>query len=388
MIILCELSFIGRAHVPFNAGLLATIHAAFPKEDLGFYGSSTHIEELKQQLEDSLRSCISWKEILPPSPGSVYLKRYLSELKILRCLIRDLPRDSTSRVLLTSAYPSTILALKIARLLYWKDLPAQIVLHGLSGVVGKRYRHPIRRFQDMKTALTLFWNENIQYLVLEEPIRKTVLQSLPFLSGKVETFEHPVSPFEGGIQAVDLSEPICFGFLGLADRPKGFPVFNELASHVTAKYGRRVEFHAIGHLPSNGAPVCASEALSTKPGTALMSRDKFLNAVQTLHFIVLPHEAQSYQLTASGVLLDAITWGKPVIARKIPIFENLFEKHGDIGYLFGDDTELDKIVGQIVQAGDKSRYHRQILNLRGVRKSRAPETLASAYRDISRKSGK
>jgi len=52
-----------------------------------------------------------------------------------------------------------------------------------------------------------------------------------------------------------------------------------------------------------------------------------------------------YTLTTSGILLDAIAWEKPVIARKIPIFEAMLEKHGDIGYLFRDDTELKEIIG-------------------------------------------
>jgi hypothetical protein len=72
-------------------------------------------------------------------------------------------------------------------------------------------------------------------------------------------------------------------------------------------------------------------------------------------------------LTASGVLLDAIAWEKPVIARKIPIFEAVFEWHGDIGYLFSDDADLRGLVEEILQAVDKSRYHRQVLNLQSAR---------------------
>jgi hypothetical protein len=109
--------------------------------------------------------------------------------------------------------------------------------------------------------------------------------------------------------------------------------------------------------------------------------------VSPLHYVVLPHEAASYTLTASGVLLDAIAWEKPVIARKMPIFEAIFERHGDIGYLFENDAELTGIVEQIVKAPDKSRYQRQQLNLRGLRKARAPESLAGGYRDICKKSG-
>ena len=387
MILVCELSFDDGAHVPFNAGLLATIRAAFPKEELSFFGAAAHMEELKKEVGRPLAGSIAWSEILPPTPGTVYIARFFRELSIIRCLLRTVPQDSTSRLLLTSAYPSTVLALKVARCFRSNHTPVQIVLHGLSGVIGKRYRRPIHRFQDMKTALTLLGNDAMQYLVLEQSIRDTVVKNLPLLSGKVEALDHPISPNEGASETVDLSEPIRFGFLGLADKPKGFPLFVELANHVTAKYGRRAEFHAIGLFSQNRPPVNGIEALATKPGATLMSRANFILGISPLHFIVLLHEAAPYALTASGVLLDAIVWEKPVIARKIPIFEAMFEKHGDIGYLFSDDTELKDIVEQLLRAADKSRYRRQVLNLRNVRKSRAPETLASSYREICKKSG-
>jgi hypothetical protein len=81
-------------------------------------------------------------------------------------------------------------------------------------------------------------------------------------------------------------------------------------------------------------------------------------------------------------LLDAMAWEKPVIARKIPIFEAMFRQHGDIGYLFRDDSELRAIAEEILQTPDKSRYGTQVLNLRSARKSRTPEALAEAYRQI------
>jgi len=382
MILVCEIMFNYGAHVPVNGGLLATIRAAFPKEDLSFYGAAAHIEELKKQVGQPLASSILWSEILPIPPSAGYGERFFRELSVIRHLFRILSQDSTSRLLLTSAFPSTVLALKVARCFRSKNTPVQMVLHGLSGVVGKRYRRPIHRFQDMKTALTLLGNSGIQYLVLEESIRDRVLKSLPVLSGKIEALEHPISPNEGISQTVDLSEPIRFGFLGLAIQAKGFPLFVKLANEVTAKYGRRAEFHVIGRFPEAGTPVNGTKALATKPAGMRMTRADFIRGVSPLHFIVLLHKAAPYTLSASGVLLDAITWEKPVIARKIPIFEAMFEKYGDIGHLFSDDTELRIIVEQILQAPDKSRYRRQVLNLRSLRKSRAPEVLAAAYREM------
>jgi glycosyltransferase involved in cell wall biosynthesis len=382
MILICELSFNDAAHVPFNAGLLATIQTAFPKERIVFLAAAAHIEELRKEVGQPLANSIVWQELSSPAPGTPYINRFFVELRIIVNLLAMLPRDATSRLVLTSAYPSTVLALKVSRCFRAIRNPVQIVLHGMSGVIGKRYRNPLRRCQDMKTALTVLGNANIQYLVLEESIRDTVLKHLPSLCGKIEALEHPISPSEGSSQTIDLSEPIRFGFLGLADKPKGFPLFLTLANHVIAKYGHCVEFHAIGRFPENGAPVNGVEVLATKPGITRMSRADFIRGVLPLHFVVLPHEAVSYTVTASGVLLDAIALGKPVIARKIPIFEEMFERHGDIGYLFCNDSELTPIVEKILQTIDKSRYRTQVLNLLRARKSRAPETLAEAYAEM------
>jgi hypothetical protein len=383
MILVCEITFT-HGHVPFNAGLLATIQAAFPKEVLSFYGAAAHIEELKKQVGQPLVESILWKEILPVSSGRRYVERFFRELSLVRRLLRVMPHGLTSRLVLTSAYPSAVLALKVARWIEFKHLPVQIVLHGLSGVIGKRYRHPIRRFQDMKTALTLLGNNNIQYIVLEQSICDVLAKSLPRLSSRIEALDHPIPPNEGTFQTAELFEPILFGFLGLADRTRGFPVFVNLSNEVSAKYGGRAEFHAIGYCSKHGS-VEGIDALATKPTDIPVPRNDFRLKVSALHFVVLPHEAGPYTLTASGVLLDAIAWEKPVIARKIPIFQTMFERHGDIGYLFSDDADLRRIVEQIVIAPDETRYHRQVLNIRSARKSRAPETLAAAYREICKK---
>jgi hypothetical protein len=384
MIAVCELSFLGRAHVPFNAGLLATIHAAFPKEDLWFYGSRAHIDELKKEVSQMLAGSIAWTEVDPPVPDATYFKRFVCEFKILRMVFGILGGKWNSRLVLTSAYPSTVLALKVVRGLMSTPGSLQIVLHGLSGVVGKRSRRPIIRFQDMRTAVKLFGNRGIHYIVLEQSICDTAIRKLPSLAGKIDTLEHPISPSQTDLPPINLTEPIRFGFLGLADKAKGFPVFLETANHFGARYGKRVEFHAIGHLPTNCMTLNGAHALATKPQYTLMSREEFLNGVAPLHFIVLPHEATAYTLTASGVLLDAIAWAKPVIARKIPIFESMFNKHGDIGYLFGNNEELKDVIEGILQCNN-SQYQRQIVQLRKARASRNPETLAEVYNAICTK---
>jgi hypothetical protein len=385
MIVACESYFTDDGHAPFNAGLLATIRAAFPDEELFFFGAGAHIEELKQQLGVSLSASISWIEIVPPGPERGYFGRLLSEITILRKLFRTFPQNSRGQLLLASACPSTIVALKLVKHLQF-DIKAQVVLHGgLTGILGRRYRRPILRFQEMRTALTLFGNSNIQYLVLEDCIRDALLKNVPSLSGKVETLEHPLPPNEAASTSTDFNTPIRFGFLGLANEQKGFVGFLQLAKEMAAKYPDQVEFHAIGRLPAdeeNSTPEL--DALATKPGVRRMSRADFIEGVKRLHFIIFSHHPGHYDLSPSGTLLDAIAWEKPLVARSLPIFEDMLTKHGDIGYLFRNDMELREIVEHIIQKLDNLHYYRQVLNIRKARTSRAPKALAVSYREICR----
>ncbi len=72
--------------------------------------------------------------------------------------------------------------------------------------------------------------------------------------------------------------------------------------------------------------------LSEMPGTERMSRDEYINRLKNLHFVCLFYD-KYYEFSASGVLMDSIAWGKPIVATRLPIFENLENLYGDIGYL-------------------------------------------------------
>lgn len=383
MIIVAELAFNDGGHVPFNAGLLAVVRKAFPKKQVYFFGGPAHIGEIKKQVGKCLAESIEWKDMKLLPPDSSYTSRLRGEIAILRPLLQMFPEGSTGPLLLTSARPATLVALKWVKRFGFKNIRAQIVLHGqLSGVTGKRYRHPVRRFQEMRTALAFPGNANLQYLVLEENLRDVLVQHLPVLRGKVEVLEHPLPPNEGKSKTNHLSTPIRFGFLGLANEAKGFPVFVKLAEEINETSSDQVEFHVIGRLLSEGDNILQTDALTTKPGLERLSRSDYIVGVQQLHFIVLPHQASLYELNSSGTLLDALAWGKPLLARKISMFENFFAKHGDIGYLFSTDRELREIVEDIVEKVDKAHYDAQVCNMENARCFRSPEALAVKYRNM------
>jgi glycosyltransferase involved in cell wall biosynthesis len=325
MIVLCEPVCWGTEHVSFNAGVLATVLAAFPQEKLFFYGERVHIELIQNQIGSVPASRIVWTPIALPDRKAEYLRRFLSEIKIIKKLLPVLCQNSKPHLLFLTITHSTFLALRLCKHLLPKELAVQVVLHGgLSEVAQTRSRHPIRRLQDFNTAIAVLGRRNVQYLVLEENIRELLLKKFPFLSGSVEVLAHPLAPNEGDANDADLVRPIRFGFLGMASEEKGFPTFVELASDTVKKYGGRAEFHALGVYPQGEPVMTGIGALTTRPVLGHLCREIFVAYLKKLHFTVFPYKLEHYALSPSGTLLDAIAWGKAVIAARIPLFENLF----------------------------------------------------------------
>jgi len=383
MIIVSELVFSDGGHVPFNAGLLTIVRTAFPLESVCFVGASEHIRELKKQVGEELSSSIVWQELALLPADAPYFTRFIREFKVLQPIFqinRDGPADL---LLVTHAKPATLVVLKLLKRFRYGDVNIQFVLHGyLGGVIGPRHRHPIRRFQEMNTAFTLLGNEHLQYIVLEKSLRTVLIKNIPILEKRVHVLPHPLPPHEVELRPDTLRPPVHFGFLGLANESKGFPVFVKLAQDTVEQYGDQAEFHAIGRVPSDGSVDGKIEALVTKPGVERLSRKTYIHKVSQLHFIIFPYVAKHYQLTASGTLLDALAWAKPLIARRIELFENMFCEFGDIGYLFSTDFELKSIVERIVQEMDLDRYHQQVLNIQHARCSRDPKILSVDYQKI------
>lgn len=383
MIIVAELAINDGAHVPFNAGLLEVVRNAFPDRRLYFFGAPAHIDSLRNQVGKALIKSIEWMDLLPLAPDLPYFWRLFREMKRLRTILEHFPQGARGPLILANSKPAALVALKLIKSVQFKEIRVQIVLHGqLGGIIGRRYRHPVRRFQEARTALTILGNNHLQYLVLEANLRDVLLQHLPVLSEKVQVLHHPLPPNEIETRPGGLGTPVRFGFLGLASIPKGFPVFANLAHEICSTCKEQAEFHVIGRIPQEGISSLKLEALATKPSKDRLSRNDYVLGLDQLDFIIFPHQESNYELNASGTLVDALAWGKPLIARKIPLFENLFSRYGDIGYLFSQDTELSQIVQTIVQKADKAHYQQQVLNIQKARCCRTPEVLAVDYRKI------
>ena len=60
----------------------------------------------------------------------------------------------------------------------------------------------------------------------------------------------------------------------------------------------------------------------------------------------------------------------------------MFDRFGDIGYLFRDELELREIIENIVSGVDRKHYLEQVHNIQKAKATRTPRALAPAYRQL------
>jgi glycosyltransferase involved in cell wall biosynthesis len=260
----------------------------------------------------------------------------------------------------------------------------QIVCHGgLASLRGWRSRNPFVRMLDWSSALTVGNDRRIQFIVLEEAIRKSVVALFPALKPHLAVLDHPILSTRLPDREVEFRPAFRFGFLGLASDGKGFSAFLEMAAVLRERFCGRVEFHAIGTIPPHSAAP-QMEALTVKAGTEKLSRSDFTRGIERLHYVCLPYQSRHYELSPSGVLMDAIAFGKPVLSAEFPLVRDLFERFGDIGFLCSDTRNFCDTITQIVSQPDEMHYRAQVRALRAVRASRTATALIPSYQTITR----
>ena len=382
MILVCDAVCWGMQHVPFNAALLETIRGAFPQRAVVFCGEQSHLSHVSMQMSSQIRSSISWEPVFLPPRYATFSHRFLTDLRLAGHLAGFINRYPFAHLVMTNITPSTLVALKLLSNIRARSKGTQVVLHGnLSALNGWRSRNPFLRIQDLTTALTFGTNRNIQYIVLEDSIREPLLRKLPSLRGSVFVLDHPVPPNEWPKEVIDFHPPLRFGFLGHATPGKNLPFFVKIASEMSDKFADRVEFHVTGKV-YNHREQLEIASLGIKSETTELNRYQFVQRLKTLHFVCFPYAKQHYELSPSGVLLDAIAWEKPVIASRLAIFEDLFSKFGNIGYLCENEEEFAHVIERIVEDCDMTRYSEQVVAMRKVKRSRGADSLAPKYRQL------
>lgn len=373
----------GDTHVPFNAGLLASLAAIEGAGRIAFHAEARHRGAVLALLPPRARARIGGASLpaalVAHRPGTPALLD--AALGALLGRGAALPRDA--RLILPTTTRASLLSLALltlrGRLARGQGFA---VLHAvLAQLWAPRPRHPLRRAVDLESALRCAGAFGHHPVLLEPAIATAFAARLPALADRACLWPHPLPPplvASAPLPAAS-AEPTRqrprprLGFLGWATEDKGFASFLAAAR----AFAGQAEFHAIAHVKPDAAACDTADApLATRPRRAPWPRGAFEREAAALDFLCLFHEGPLYRHVASGVLLDALALAIPVIAPRIPLVAALARRHGEIGILYDDAAARPAAIQSALALVGSPRHAAMRRNLAAAAATRRPAALA------------
>jgi glycosyltransferase involved in cell wall biosynthesis len=283
---------------------------------------------------------------------------------------------------LLGTQPETLFAARLLRLVH-RDLPVVAVLHGNlhEAAAGWRSRDPRRRWFDDRAALRAAIGERgIDFVVLDSAVRRAALALGLLPPGRTHVWpevvtDPPLPPHRPDRQRLRIA------FLGAAKRAKGFADFAAISRRLAARGG--YEFSLVGALQDS---FDAEDLAHIDIPAGFLDRADFLARLARVDYVCLPLREDTYTLTVSGAVLDAIAAARPLLALPTPALRELF-RDGPAGFLCDDLAALEAVMGQPDRLADPLLYDQFRASLLRARGLRSPQHLALAMRPMLARGG-
>lgn len=166
---------------------------------------------------------------------------------------------------------------------------------------------------------------------------------------------------------------IKIGIPSAVSKDRGFDYLTEIVFNVS---NTNVHFYSISKMNEE---LSAPNFTELNPTKQLFDFDQYSSYVKGMDYLLFFYDPNSYKLTASGAILEAIWNEKPILALRNAYFDYLFEKYGPIGYLCDNVKELLQKIDQIETGPVKPEF---VENLRMARKDLLPENVLKQLRKI------
>ena len=390
MILVFETTWDGTMHAPGNSATLQSLALAFPEQQVVMFGSASHLGQVSR---DPAVAALANVRLAPIElwPGErdhtqhVLASRAWHEFRTFRSGLAQVPAGEGCLIFLISTTATATYAAAAAAHLSGRRCGVLVGWHGnLSEALSPRSRNPLARTFDIRSSLDHRWRLPVRFLVLEHNIKQTLAGISAAAAARTDVLPLPILTREAKASTpAALGWPIRFGFVGWGSAAKGFDHFLAAAREVKSRWGERVEFVHIGRANTPHDP--AANAVLAYPLTDQpLPRDEFARRVDETHFITLPFRRGYYDFAASGGLIDAVTWARPVVTNEVPLTRLFFDQYGDIGTLCAEESGFAAAIEDILSAADPQRYAAQVANLAAARDSRLPVASAPLFGELVR----
>ncbi|KAF2513537.1 glycosyltransferase family protein [Flavobacterium foetidum] len=216
--------------------------------------------------------------------------------------------------------------------------------------------------------------DNVYFVVFGDKIESNIKSIIN--EDKIENFisiDHPYL-FDGKFKQLNKTDKLNklnLGTVGVLNRAKGVDSLLHFVDLLSPLVRDFVNVSAVGKIEIDIEELKKRNILYLLQNGAIISRETYDAKINELDFILFFYSQDSYKITASGAIMDAIKMEKPIIALKNDYFEYLFNKFGAFGYLFDTIDEMVNTVEKIASGKIKDNF-----NFEQIKNNFSPESIS------------
>jgi hypothetical protein len=385
MIVICEPMCWGFEHASVNAALIGTVAEAFQDEELLFLAEAEHIRYVKNILDAHSVVVTYCETTIPPRTLGLFEKhqRFASDFRLYRDVFHAAHKNYAKTIIFCSVMSPGLISIK-ALLRSYRDTVCLVVLHHvLQEVTFVPSLRPHRLFFWLRLWLSFGNTHRLRYVVLGPLIEERLKQYVPRVSSYVSSIDLPYFFSDDVSQEPFADDAIRFGSYGVGSIEKGTDIFFSLAEDVqSAKTRYKPTFTLIGYVWDKQLQAVPHASVNIPSLDVPLDQDAYEKHCRSIDYALFFNRPNAYELRASGAILDAFSFLKPIIALKSPLSEYYFKKMGDIGYLCEDRNTIKDTFLDILETRPIDRYRQQQENIRAQRVQFSPAGLSLKLRNL------
>tara|TARA_B100000902_G_C27290603_1_gene906913 strand:+ start:436 stop:1722 length:1287 start_codon:yes stop_codon:yes gene_type:complete len=411
MIFIYELICKSHSHEVCNAGFLKLYSEAFPNEKIFFYSNNSHIDCVKKELTNQISDKnVFFKKVSFSSDNGLinFIKKYFFIKKekkkwvnnkviflsyniiILKLLEFVLGNKNKFNLLLVShgtfeflgknklnprdGFKNSIsLYKRIKTKISQPRLLINLLIFNLKKIFNKFTSFPVSIFfKDFKSVLNSFDVPFVKFVLLSEHINLEIKKIENFKSLPRLVIPMPVIHKNFSINIPD--NQINFGVIGY-----GMPDYQKklLLKLESLKITKAYSFRLIGMQPEIFKGF--KNVKIPKPKNQIyLNRLEMENEIKKIHFQIILYPEDSYRLSQSLSVFEALRYQKPIIHIKNPCVSFYNRKNSEIGIECNDVDDMSLQIENLVDDLGKTRelYKKFIENINLLRNKYKIETLA------------
>lgn len=328
MIFFCEINKTGFEHATANKQLLALLARTFPGSVIQARISQSHWQAISDGVDTTDIEPL-FEEVIAPETGNKWrwISKLLNECKRAFAILRAAQNKKVKLVFFASSSPLGNLFISLLSRFVFKKCKVVITLHGELQLLRSRggkavdrvYALCLRKAFSMKVT-------NQRYLILDKYICDRLLAYGLIPSERVMAIRHPLTHKQLSPNEPIPEKKVVFGHLGVAKVDKHSPLFFDLARRFQSEVSKGLaSFVVAGQVLDEMLPFTNQWVEYSEAGE-LLTNDAYLARCKGMQYAVFFYDDKGYELISSGAIMDAISFGIPIIGLRNPYFTHLFEQ--------------------------------------------------------------